>query len=433
MINYKKRRSILASEYTHRLNKIESFKEIQNDILVETEHYEYLFEERYQASLKNLLSQILFDIDKEDVFQLGIYLKSIGVRQFLEVLKEELSKIDEKQSFLKDFDLEENKKESLRLESEIEFLISKKEVLRKDFDSYPIKIRKTLEKIFENDLEINDQLIINDIKENISWKYSLNKKKREVVKAIKKYESIREESVLLTDGFDFHLEYESYNCLEKEIDEVSSKILKLKNDLKSLKQEKKIYEEDIKEIKRLDNFEKIKSKSIKSFVEFSLKINNINYYIEKILTKHNDTENLKTLVMSELHDQYFKNYLEYFKKIEKDIDKEIKFLEQELKYIAFTKMDKIESPYISNIGYFENRLLGYKKLKTMFYSFFSNKKIIKTDVFEEFDEKNKEIFKDTMLGEFFAEKSAFKIFKEKEKNKVLKEVDFILKKNNKEK
>ena len=125
--------------------------------------------------------------------------------------------------------------------------------------------------------------------------------------------------------------------------------------------------------------------------------------------------------------------MEYFKKIEEDIDKEIKFLEQELKYIAFTKMDKIESPYISNIGYFENRLLGYKKLKTMFYSFFSNKKIIKTDVFEEFDEKNKEIFKGTMLGEFFAEKSAFKIFNEKEKNKVLKEVDFILKKNNKEK
>lgn len=423
----------MASEYTHRLNKIESFKEIQNEILVETEHYEYLFEERYQASLKNLLSKILFDIDKEDVFQLGIYLKSIGIRQFLEVLKEELSKIDEKQAFLKDFDLEANKNESLKLESEISLLISKKEVLRKDFDSYPTEIRKILEKIFENDLEINDQLIIDDIKENISWKYSLNKKKREVVKAIKKYERIREENILLTDGFDFHLEYESYNYLEKEIDEISSKILKLKNDLKSLKQEKKIYEEDIKEIKRLDNFEKIKSKSIKSFVEFSLKINNINYYIEKILTKNNDTENLKTLVMSELHDQYFKNYLEYFKKIEKDINKEIKFLEQELKYIAFTKMDKIESPYISNIGYFENRLLGYKKLKTMFYSFFSNKKIIKTDVFEEFDEKNKEIFKDTMLGEFFIDKSTFKIFNEKEKNKVLKEVDFILKKNNKEK
>ena len=174
-----------------------------------------------------------------------------------------------------------------------------------------------------------------------------------------------------------------FRFLEVEIDEISSKILKLKNDLKSLRQEKDIYREDIKEIKRLDNFEKIKSKSIKSFVDFSLKINNINYYIEKILTKHNDNEKMKTLVISELHDQYFKNYLEYFKKIEEDIDKEIKFLEQELKYIAFTKMDKIESPYISNIGYFENRLLGYKKLKTMFYSFFSNKKIIKTDVFEE--------------------------------------------------
>jgi len=423
----------LASEYTHRLNKIESFKEIQNDILVETEHYEYLFEERYKASLKSLLSKILFDIDKEDVFQLGIYLKSIGVRQFLEVLKEELSKIDEKQAFLKDFDLEENKNESIRLESEIELLISKKEILRKNFDCYPTEIRKTLEKIFENDLEINDQLIIEDIKENISWKYSLNKKKREVIKAIKKYERIMGENALLTDGFDFYLEYESYNYLEKEIDEISSKILKLKNDLKSLRQEKDIYREDIKEIKRLDNFEKIKSKSIKSFVDFSLKINNINYYIEKILTKHNDNEKMKTLVISELHDQYFKNYLEYFKKIEEDIDKEIKFLEQELKYIAFTKMDKIESPYISNIGYFENRLLGYKKLKTMFYSFFSDKKIIKTDVFEEFDEKNKEIFKGTMLGDFFVEKSTFKIFNKKEKNKVLKEVDFILKKHNRKK
>ena len=142
---------------------------------------------------------------------------------------------------------------------------------------------------------------------------------------------------------------------------------------------------------------------------------------------------LKILVINELHDQYFKNYMGYFKKIEEDIDREIKFLEQELKYIAFTKMDKIESPYISNIGYFENRILGYKKLKTMFYSFFSNKKIIKTDVFEEFDKKNKEFFNDTMLGEFFTEKSAFKMFNNKEKNKVLKEVDIILKKNNREK
>ena len=59
--------------------------------------------EKYENSLKNLLSKILFNIDKEDVFQLGIYLKSIGIRQFLEVLKEELLKVDEKTSFLERF------------------------------------------------------------------------------------------------------------------------------------------------------------------------------------------------------------------------------------------------------------------------------------------------------------------------------------------
>lgn len=423
----------MVSKYTERLTKLEEMEVILNEIKKEQEHYTFLLSDKYAYKRKNILSSLIYGIESKDVFELAMNLKKMEITLFFETLKKELSKLDKNQDSIRDFDEEQSKIEIEETQKKRDFFKEEKEELMSKYRSYPIELIEIFNIIFKSKL-VEDQSDVLDIKKS-NWQYSFSKNKRTVYKAIKDYYELidLEEDLRITDGTDLCFEYNSFKEIELNIDNKSKEIQRKEGHLKMLAQESYIFKKDLKELQRLNDFDKIKKKIIADFTEISENISNTNYYIEKITTINNDKETFREMYLLKLEEEFFNIYTEWFKEIEENIYKEIKFLEQELKYIAFCKMDKITYPYFSNIEYFSDRMLNYKKLKTEFFKFFSNKKIIESELFEDFNEKNKNIFKDESLEEFFTLKSDFKIFSESEKNFLSNETNEILARNSKEK
>ncbi len=423
----------MVSKYTERLTKLEEMEVILNDIKKEQENYTFLLNDKYAYKRKNILSSLIYGIESKDIFELAINLKKMEITLFFETLKKELSKLDKNQDSIRDFDEEQNKIDIEETRKKRDFFKEEKDKLMFKYSSYPIELIEIFNIIFKSKL-VEDQSDVLEIKKS-NWQYSFSKNKRTVYKAIKDYYDLidLEEKLRITDGTDLCFEYKSFKEIELKIDDKSKEIQRKEDHLKMLGQESYIFKKDLKELQRLNDFDKIKKKIIADFIEISENISNTNYYIEKITTVNNDKKIFKEMYLLKLEEEFFNIYTEWFKEIEEKIYKEIKFLEQELKYIAFCKMDKITYPYFSNIEYFSDRILNYKKLKTAFFKFFSNKKIIESELFEDFNEKNKNIFKDESLEEFFTLKSDFKIFTESEKNFLSNETKEILARYNKEK
>lgn len=403
----------MSNEYTHRMDKLIEMQSICSEIEREGKHFSSLLLDKIDGDKKNLLSSLLYSINKETVFEDAIYLQSIGIKQFYEVLKSQLRIIDEKQNFLGDFDIEINKKEQEEALLKIEEIKNKELDLIEQYNSYPKELKNIYKDLFPTKL-IKDQEDILDIRKSSKLSRFFNKEKRNAYNAIEGYYQIYDQYKLLTEGSNLHLEYKAYKSLLSEKESYQREMFRRKDHLKALKQEEKIFNKDIEELKQFDDFDKIKKETIKSFVAFAFDIENIDFYIEKIVLSNNDKENYKKMLQLKLQKLFFNEYLKQFTEIDSSLLIEVKKLQQEFKKIAFCKMEKIEFPYFSNIGYFENRLIYYKESKKTFFNFFNDKKIINTESFEEFDSFLKKNFNQKILQEFLALKGEFKIFEEKE-------------------
>ncbi len=420
----------MSNEYTHRMDKLIEMQDICSDIRREGSHYSSLLIEKIDGEKKSLLSNLLYSINKESIFEDAIYLKSIGIKQFYETLKLQLKIIDEKQSFLTDFDIDKNKEEQFSVEKKLKEIDEKQQLFIKQFKEYPLELISIYKGLFGTKL-IRDQEDILDLRNVSKIDKFFNKQKKIAHNSIEKYYEIYDNYNLLTEGTNLYNEYKEYTALESRKESCQREVFRARDHLKALIQEERIFNKDLEELKQLDNFDKIRHETIKAFVLFAHEIDNIDFYIEKIVIASNDKVNYKKMFQLKLQKEFFIKYLNIFNLIDDGLLLEVKKLQQEFKKIAFCKMEKITFPYFSNVGYFENRLLYYKKGKKDFFNLFNNKKIIKTENFEEFENNLSDIFNQKILKDFLALKEDFKIFEESELKVLDSQINHIIKSKSK--
>lgn len=416
----------MANEYTHRMDKLLEMQDHCISINLEGQHFSSLLMDKIESEKKSLLSNLIKKINKDSVFDDAIYLQSIGVKQFYEVLKKKLQFVDEKQSFLNDFEMEKNEQEQKEAILKIESLKENQNNLIKLVVDYPNELKLIFSDIFSIGL-IRDQEDVLDLRNISKFDSFFNKKKRVTSESINLYYQIYDQFQTLTEGSDLYKEYKEYKSLTQKKEAAQREMFRANDNLKALQQEKSIFEKDLEELKKVDDFEKIREETIKDFVIFSHQIDNIDFYIGKIVMATNDKESLKKLIQLQRQKGFFLFYLKIFNEIDSELIIKVKELQQSFKSIAFCKMEKIDFPYFSNIGYFENRLLYYKEGKKEFFNFFNNKNIIKTENIDEFENNLIKNMNKNIMKDFLALKSDFEIFEEKELQVLDKQIKNILK------
>lgn len=417
----------MASMHSHRELKLKEFEDTIFKIEEEHFHFKDVILDKIKLEKKNLLSNLIYKIDdsKKDVFELAIFLQSIGLNQFFETLKLELKTVDEKQGFINDFNIDENEKEQSELEQKIKDIQELIKNKQKVHDNYPYDIVNLFKIIFaEND--ITDQESILKLKEKNAKYYIFNKKRKSQIIAIQEYYNSYSEKNLITDGFNLFEEYTLFSDISDYIDEKNVDIFRLKDNLKSIKAEKEFFLRDLEEMRLLNSFEKVKSRTISKFISLASSINNLDYYINKIVEHYQDKENFKKLYLLQLKEKYFNELIVYFENAENLIYEEIKYVEHVFKHMEFCRYKKIDLPYFSNIGYFENRLFMYKKSKLEFFNLFISDLQIDTDDFSIFFEKFKNNLKNILLKEILEKNTYFKLFIDDEVKKLEKEKDAII-------
>lgn len=418
--------------HTHRSEKIKEFNETVLKIEDDSEHYKNLILENIRFKKKQLLKSLIYRISdqKKDVFDLAIHLKTIGINQFFEILKTELKQVDDKQDFLKDFDLDENEVKTKELEDKIQKIKDSIESEMNLYNNYPVEISLLFKKIFKDNTIIDQEMVL-EYKGKKPFLFS-KKRKKELFEAINQYYDIYNEMKTLTDGYDLFNEYKNYSNLLSIIEKKEVDIYRLKDQWKSLKQEKQIFEKDIEEMRLWNSLEKVRKIVIEKFVNFSSNVDNLDFYIEKITEHYQDKESLKELYIEQLKEEFFNELIKPFNNIEDKLYDDVKYIEHIFKQMEFCKYEKITDPYFSNVGYFENRLLNYQVAKKEFYDLFMKEISVDTNIFQEYFKKFEKKSKNFLLVKILAENESFLIFEESQVEKLNNEKNFIVNKYKKE-
>lgn len=323
----------------------------------EKTHYKNLFIDKNYKDKKDLLGRYIHLMNGGDIFDLAISIRKIGIVKFYDIMKEELERADVKNQYLSSCDVEEQNKhiteENIKLDN-----------LRLSFKSdhdiqsnYPAEIIILFKNIFENNL-IKSQEDVIDYKLDKKVKYFFNRKSYLLNKNILKYYELYTDHKLFTNGDNLFDEYTAFIDFEKIVETKSLDIQRVKSNIQVAEDEIKIYEKDMEAMKNEFNLDAIKRTTIRSFIEYTIKENMMDYYLDIFENKLEDRELLKFKIVSDLRLDFYLKYNSRFEESNKYLTTKLNDMKNEFKKVVFASFEETDLPLFSNIGYFQGELMN---------------------------------------------------------------------------
>lgn len=319
-----------------------------------------------------LINQYIKKIEKEganeeneDVFDLAYKLRNIGVVKFFDILKNILNESEFLSKYFQNFDIEKSndyiyRNKILLDEKRLEF-----EKLHDIKKEYPLEIINIFKKIFKNDYIKSQEDVINIKNDNLIF----NIQKKKLKNTILKYYNIYHNYILFTDGTNLYDEYIKYESFNDDLKKLSDKVVDIKKNIEAEEYEIKVYMDELNKNQNDLNFENLKVRAIRNFIEYIRKENMFDYYVDIFENHFEDQELFKLNTINKLRFSYYEKINQIFLDSNNNWSDFIKHLVKEYKNLIFASFESERIPFFSNIDYFLDCL---------------NEKIIKEEIIIEY-------------------------------------------------
>lgn len=415
----------------HREEKLEYIDSILAEISRLNEGYKFIFNDKINIEKRNFLIYLI-GLEKDDIFQLGFTLRKKGINKFYDLFKEKLDLLENKKKSIEHINLDNNFKEIEILKKEIEKFSETIKESEEKFIKYPFEITTLLNKIFNNE-DVNNQEDVLYFKKTTFKFYELKNKK--IQKDILSYYNIYQDYTLFTDGSNLENEYSFYKNINDFILSTNKSITFNERNIDMLIEENKIFNSIKKEIDNITT--DIKERILEDFISFATKEDMVDFYIDKIIDNSDidyiqliDQDYLRNYFRYRYQKEFSNYYINQITKVTSGIETDLLNIKKIIKQIYFIKYlpESIENiEIISNIGYFENKIVNFYNVLLNFFSSLKNINLINSEHLHEFHENLKKYNKDFLLLDFLNNIDNFSLFDKNEIEKMNRQKDYIVK------